>query len=125
MRAMRTPASGKAQAAREISAPAPGVAPATGSRVKKATLALRSLAQSASQPSGIVMDHTRSVSLGDAEHYLVFRSPHRLSWACLSRIRCRNGVKECAGDAATPSAGIAKLAAFAIAQFGERFIIAG
>jgi hypothetical protein len=84
MSAMRTPASGKAQAAREMSAPAAGVAPATGSRVKKAMLALRSLAQSASQPSGIVMARSRSVSFGDAEQYLVFRSPHRPFQASLT-----------------------------------------
>ena len=46
---------------------AAGVAPASGSRVKKAMLALRSLAQSANQPSGIVMARSlRTVCLGHA-----------------------------------------------------------
>src|ERR1700722_12806578 len=114
MSAMRTPASGKAQAARAISAPAAGVARATGSRVKKAMLALRSLAQSVSQPSGVVvMDRPRPVPLsprprgfaryrlafpaakdpiGDGEFYLVFCVAH-----CLSRPAGRASGGECRG----------------------------
>ena len=42
-------------------------------------------------------------------------SPHRLSRARLARIRRRDGVKERAGDAAAPAAGVAEFAAFAIA----------